>query len=342
MPDLHDLAPTVDLDSAWHIFERTARQRRRARRRIVAAIMAAAMVAVAVAITVVSESSNHRGIEVSGSPTTTTPATGAVRGCRPEQLTASFGFVENASYALGGVVLTNHAPTPCTLSGYPAVRLMHDYGTFLPIEQINGSAGNTPSATPSGTVELSPRARQPQAGVLLDWRNWCSAPPGALMLSIQFPQWRGNLVAQAAPNADANVVAPCTDAHAPTTITVGPVQIHDTTGYHGAAQCVLGVSGSAAQRPTGISGTLRMIGGPPPGINRAVAGTVTITSVSGSQCSVEIGASGSFDVMVPVGRYTVTGRSPRFGNGNYECSAGRTISVTSAGSTSVTVVCPVR
>ncbi|HWS46576.1 MAG TPA: hypothetical protein VN636_12000, partial [Acidimicrobiia bacterium] len=66
MPDLHDLAPTVDLDSAWHIFERTARQRRRARRRIVAAIMAAAMVAVAVAITVVSESSNHRGIEVSG------------------------------------------------------------------------------------------------------------------------------------------------------------------------------------------------------------------------------------------------------------------------------------
>ena len=67
MPDLHDLAPTVDLDSAWHIFERTARQRRRTRRRTVAAITAAAMIAVAVAITVVSESNNRRGIEVAGS-----------------------------------------------------------------------------------------------------------------------------------------------------------------------------------------------------------------------------------------------------------------------------------
>jgi hypothetical protein len=105
--------------------------------------------------------------------------------------------------------------------------------------------------------------------------------------------------------------------------------------------CVSGVSASAAKRPPGIAGTLRMVGGPAPGINRSVAGTVTITSLSGSHCDLRVVAGGSFEATVPVGRYRITGHSPAFGYGKYECSGG-TVRVTSAGETVSTVVCPVR
>jgi hypothetical protein len=92
---------------------------------------------------------------------------------------------------------------------------------------------------------------------------------------------------------------------------------------------------------SGISGTLRMVGGPPPGMNRAVPGTVTITSESGSRCDVPV-VRGSFAVAVPVGSYTATGRSPDFGDGKYECSADGPVAVTNAGPATVKVVCPVR
>jgi hypothetical protein len=94
------------------------------------------------------------------------------------------------------------------------------------------------------------------------------------------------------------------------------------------------------QRPPGIHGTLRMVGGPPPGLNRAVAGTVTITSSTGSHCNLPVVAGGSFEATLPVGSYRVTGHSPLFGGGKYECSGGA-VRVTSAGESAVAVVCPV-
>lgn len=105
--------------------------------------------------------------------------------------------------------------------------------------------------------------------------------------------------------------------------------------------CVSGISGGAAGRPPGITGTLRMIGGVNLGVNHPVAGTVTITSATGSRCDLPVVAGGSFEVTLPVGRYTVTGHSRDFGDGKYECSGGA-VSVTSAGETAVTVACPVR
>jgi len=84
-----------------------------------------------------------------------------------------------------------------------------------------------------------------------------------------------------------------------------------------------------------------MVGGVDAGVNSPVAGTVTITSATGSQCDLPVVAGGSFDVTLPVGRYTVTGHSPTFGDGKYSCSGGA-VSVTSAGETAVTVACAVR
>jgi hypothetical protein len=110
--------------------------------------------------------------------------------------------------------------------------------------------------------------------------------------------------------------------------------------------CVSGISGGAAERPPGIAGTLRMIGGPPPGISQPVAGTVSIESATGSGCDISVSAAGSFDVAVPVGRYTVTGHSPSFGDGQYLCSVAGPVDVTSTGlgaqPVEVTVNCPVR
>ena len=84
-----------------------------------------------------------------------------------------------------------------------------------------------------------------------------------------------------------------------------------------------------------------MVGGPAPGENRAVPGTVTITSASGARCDVPA-VHGSFAVSVPAGSYTVTGHSPSFGDGQYECFADGPVAVSSARAVSVTVVCPVR
>jgi hypothetical protein len=110
--------------------------------------------------------------------------------------------------------------------------------------------------------------------------------------------------------------------------------------------CLVAVSGGAEERPTGIAGTLRMIGGPPPGMNRSVAGTVTIESPSGATCDVSVVAGGSFAVSVPPGRYAVTGHSPNFGSGKYLCSSARQVNVARAhprsNPVSITVVCPIR
>jgi hypothetical protein len=109
--------------------------------------------------------------------------------------------------------------------------------------------------------------------------------------------------------------------------------------------CVSGISGGAAERPPGITGTLRMIGGPA-GNNRPVAGTVSITSATGSGCDIAVSDSGAFDVAVPVGHYTVTGHSPSFGDGQYLCSADGPVNVTNTGlgnlPVTITVNCPVR
>ncbi len=105
------------------------------------------------------------------------------------------------------------------------------------------------------------------------------------------------------------------------------------------SSCLTTISGGSAARTPGISGTLRMVGGPPPGMDRPVAGAVTVTSAT-TECGLDVGADGSFELTVPVGTYTVTGRSPSFGGSRYECSGG-TVKVTSAGETPVTVVCAV-
>jgi hypothetical protein len=71
-----------------------------------------------------------------------------------------------------------------------------------------------------------------------------------------------------------------------------------------------------------VTGTLRMIGGPSPGVNRTVSGNVTATNQSGQRFSTTARDDGNFAMELPPGVYDIVGHSPNFGYGKYDCSPG--------------------
>ena len=108
-----------------------------------------------------------------------------------------------------------------------------------------------------------------------------------------------------------------------------------------AAVCLAG-SCAACSGPSPADGTvtghLYGVGGPAPGLPRPWPGTVTLNG-SGVHRDVPVGASGTYSVTVPAGRYTVTGHSPRYGSGTYLCRAAGIATVTSGHSTKADVLC---
>jgi len=80
----------------------------------------------------------------------------------------------------------------------------------------------------------------------------------------------------------------------------------------------LGVAAAALSACSGpspaipVSGTLvghlRQVGGPPPGIDRPVPGTMTITGPVTKQ--IHVGSDGAYSVELPPGSYTLMGHSP--------------------------------
>jgi hypothetical protein len=87
-----------------------------------------------------------------------------------------------------------------------------------------------------------------------------------------------------------------------------------------------------------LTGHLYGVGGPAPGLPRPWPGTVTLNG-SGVHRDVPVGASGTYSVTVPAGRYTVTGHSPLYGSGTYLCRAAGIATVTSGHSTNADVLC---
>lgn len=84
------------------------------------------------------------------------------------------------------------------------------------------------------------------------------------------------------------------------------------------AVAVAAVLASCSSDPaTGyVSGTLQAVGGPPLLPPRSLNGTVTLRSSTGESFSAAVGADGAFSIQVPVGTYTVTGRSPALPRGS--------------------------
>jgi hypothetical protein len=87
-----------------------------------------------------------------------------------------------------------------------------------------------------------------------------------------------------------------------------------------------------------LTGHLYGVGGPAPGAPRPWPGTVTLTG-PGVHRDIQVGASGSFSVLVPAGTYTVAGRSPRYGSGAGLCRAAGPATVTTGHRTRADVLC---
>jgi hypothetical protein len=87
-----------------------------------------------------------------------------------------------------------------------------------------------------------------------------------------------------------------------------------------------------------LTGHLYGVGGPSPGALRPWPGTVTITG-PGVHIGISVGASGTYSVQLPAGRYTVGGSSPNYESGAALCRAAGTVIVTRAHRTRADVLC---
>ena len=70
-----------------------------------------------------------------------------------------------------------------------------------------------------------------------------------------------------------------------------------------------------------------------------LAGSIFIRSAVGTTVIVAAGTDGRFSTRLPVGRYTVTGRSPSFDSGTVECFAPEPVSIGSDAAITVLVAC---
>jgi hypothetical protein len=86
--------------------------------------------------------------------------------------------------------------------------------------------------------------------------------------------------------------------------------------------------------------TLAAVGGPAPGAPRPLAGTVSFGGIENQMLiSVRVGATGTAKVSLPIGKWGVTGRSPRYGSNRYPCQAEHTVIVKARDTVRVGVYC---
>ena len=115
------------------------------------------------------------------------------------------------------------------------------------------------------------------------------------------------------------------------------------------AGCTSGASSDARSRatppatgndaqPVEVSGDFLRSGGPAPGKDVPLSGTVVLES-SHTTLRVTVGSSGHFQVKVPPGRYQVTGTSPHMNGGQAQCRQDAPLDARLGGVNNVRVIC---
>jgi hypothetical protein len=153
--------------------------------------------------------------------------------CALEQLRATFGFTtgDATGTSLGSVILTNDGAQPCSLTGRPDdLELVNSSGQLAVTQRTGGRAPNG-DQPPSGPIVLAPDGAS-EAGIILQWRNWCGDATGPLQVEVHFAGWRASLTASPASGSDPAVSATCTDAGSPSQLIVDYVRAHDASGFH--------------------------------------------------------------------------------------------------------------
>jgi hypothetical protein len=107
--------------------------------------------------------------------------------------------------------------------------------------------------------------------------------------------------------------------------------------------CCIALIACSGHEPRGtVSGTLTLSGGETAG-STPVRGTVKAQPVAGGVITeVPVSDDGRFEIRLRPGDYKLTGTSPLFGSGAYECFVNPPTNVSVGDSTAiaVTVVCP--
>ena len=108
-----------------------------------------------------------------------------------------------------------------------------------------------------------------------------------------------------------------------------------------AALCA-GVSVAGCSSPPNegtLDGTLQAVGGPAGTGPRPLNGSVTFHGSDGNIATIELSDNGRFSAHLPVGRYTVAGRSPQFEGGAGECQAPGPVTVTNDVTSHIDIDC---
>jgi hypothetical protein len=108
----------------------------------------------------------------------------------------------------------------------------------------------------------------------------------------------------------------------------------------GALSVVFTLHSSTPRYDAAVKGQLLISGGPSPGTPRPSDGEVTARNASGQSLSISVPSTGKFTLQLPAGKYSLTGSSPQFGNGQYKCFALRTVTVLEGKSIHEDVFCP--
>ena len=88
-----------------------------------------------------------------------------------------------------------------------------------------------------------------------------------------------------------------------------------------------------------LDGSLQVVGGPAGTGPRPLSGSVTFHGSDGNIATIDLSANGRFSAHLPVGRYTVAGRSPQFKGGAGECQAPGPVTVTNDVTSRVEIDC---
>ncbi len=88
-----------------------------------------------------------------------------------------------------------------------------------------------------------------------------------------------------------------------------------------------------------LDGTLQAVSGPAGTGSRPLSGSVTFHGSNGNIATIYLSANGRFSAHLPVGRYTVAGRSPQFEGGTGECQAAGPLTVTNDVTSRVEIDC---
>ena len=88
-----------------------------------------------------------------------------------------------------------------------------------------------------------------------------------------------------------------------------------------------------------LDGTLQAVGAPAGTGPRPLSGSVTFHGSDGNIATIYVSANGRFSAHLPVGRYTVAGRSPQFKGGAGGCQAPGPVTVTTDVTSRVEIDC---